>query len=61
MSVPGEQTTMSEGLLLAGLTVVIIRDGNLAPDTAVLVENGKIARIAPTTSLTDSESTHQVR
>ena len=40
MPSPGEQSTMSDGLVLRGLRVVNTHDGSLARSVAVVLENG---------------------
>jgi imidazolonepropionase-like amidohydrolase len=42
---------MSAHLVLRGVTIVDTRDGSLAPDMAIVIENGSITRVAPANSI----------
>jgi imidazolonepropionase-like amidohydrolase len=45
-SVTAQDVTVTTGVVINGVTVVNTRDGSLTPGMAVVVDNGKIARIA---------------
>jgi Amidohydrolase family len=52
---------MSTDLILRGVTIVDTRDGSLAPDMAIVIENGTIANIAAASGIGDGAAVVDVR
>ena len=52
---------MSADLILRGVTIVDTRDGSLAPDMAIVIENGSIAKVASAASIGDASGVIDAR
>ncbi len=48
---PATRTVVEKGLVIEGVTVVNVKDGSLSRDMSVVIENGKITKIASASSI----------
>ncbi|WP_213958749.1 MULTISPECIES: amidohydrolase family protein [unclassified Variovorax] len=54
------KTVVDKGLVIEGVTVVNVKDGSLSPEMSVVIENGKIARIARASAIVARGEAHAV-
>ncbi len=57
---PGEPVTPAAELVIRGVTVLSPEDGSVSPDRAVLVADGRIVAIVPTSEMRSSDDTRVI-